>query len=138
AVNPGRGLLHPEDPPAPRAGVYRHLLAANLRGEKAPIALAAVAALAFATRPTRAAVVAGLRPGPTVLRLGGERGPPRRARARQLRKHERDRRGAVTTRGREGTRPQGDRRPPPPRRDGDRRCRHAAARRLWADRPPAN
>ena len=57
---------------------------------------------------------------------------------RQLGQHERDRRRAEPAGGGEGRGPAGHRRPAAPRRDGDRRRRHAAAGRLRADRPPAD
>ena len=131
-------LLHPEDPPAPDSGIDPPVLAADLRGEKAAVAVAAAAALALAALAACVSGVPGFRAGRPDLPLAAGAGAAAGAGRRQLLEHERHRRAPQPARGGQGRRPAADRRHAPGRRAGDHRRRGAHACRLRADRPRAN
>ena len=92
-------------------GLDAALLAADLRGEEAAVALAAAAASALAALATGVPGVPGLRPGRPDLPLAAGPGAAAGAGGRQLGEHECQRRRAEPARGGQGRGPAVDRRP---------------------------
>ena len=68
-----RGLLHPQDPAAAGAGLDAAVLAADLRGEEAAVALAAAAALALAAPAAGLPGASWSSPWPTRSSAGSRR-----------------------------------------------------------------